>query len=304
MKYGVIYIKICPKEGTPGDWIKYCQILSATPKSFQLNAKVIADDINSRYSDDIVIPMDIDVHPGCTTTPESVKEIAEDMYNQFCELVERQGIPNSVRCVYSVGELRNVNVDSTHHLGNDKIMVKLGRFLDESDEPGIFEVDGTDRILESIEEMEEDSEDIMQELKDEGFKISFERDTSILGVKDTFFSVLIERPYFSPAREIHGLPSPPGGLYSGDIFAWKEVKGAVIRLNDWYYSHSGRDYTPGINGEISNKLTNMGIKVETKSPFRMFSGGTEFGIGWSSPEDFDSLGDTITFTRLTIAMML
>jgi len=304
MKYGVIYIKICPKEGTPGDWIKYCQILSATPKSFQLNAKVIADDINSRYSDDIVIPMDIDVNPGCTTTPESVKEIAEDMYNQFCELVERQGIPNSVRCVYSVGELRNVNVDSTHHLGNDKIMVKLGRFLDESDEPGIFEVDGTDRILESIEEMEEDSEDIMQELKDEGFKISFERDTSILGVKDTFFSVLIERPYFSPAREIPGLPSPPGGLYSGDIFAWKEVKGAVIRLNDWYYSHSGRDYTPGINGEISNKLTNMGIKVETKSPFRMFSGGTEFGIGWSSPEDFDSLGDTITFTRLTIAMML
>lgn len=140
MEYGVIYIKICPKEGTPGEWIKYCQILSATPKSFQKNAEDIANDINTKYSDSIVIPMDIDVHPGCTTTPESVEEVATDMYNQFCELAERQGIPNSVRCVYSVGELSDVNVKSTHHLGNDEVMVEVGRFLDESDEIGLFRV--------------------------------------------------------------------------------------------------------------------------------------------------------------------
>ncbi len=140
MEYGVIYIKICPKKGSPGEWIKYCNILSSTPISFQQNVKSIADDINTKYSDSIVIPMDIDVHPGCTTTPESVEEVATDMYNQFCELVERQGIPNSIRCVYSVGELSNVNVDSTHHLGNDEVMVKLGHFLDESDEPGLFTI--------------------------------------------------------------------------------------------------------------------------------------------------------------------
>jgi hypothetical protein len=140
MEYGVIYIKICPKKGTPGEWIRYCQILSATPKSFQQNAEDIANDINTKYSDSIVIPMDIDVHPGCTTTPESVEEVATDMYNQFCDLAERQGVPNSIRCVYSVGELSNVEVDSTHHLGNYEVMVKVGRFLDESDEPGIFRV--------------------------------------------------------------------------------------------------------------------------------------------------------------------
>ena len=140
MEYGVIYIKVCPKDGTPGDWVKYCHILSATPKSFQQNAEGIANDINTKYSDSIVIPMDIDVHPGCTTTPESVEEVATDMYNQFCELVERQGIPNSVRCVYSIGELRNIDVDSTHHLGNDEVMVKVGRYLDESDEPGLFRI--------------------------------------------------------------------------------------------------------------------------------------------------------------------
>jgi hypothetical protein len=49
MKYGVIYIKICPKDGTPSDWIKYCQVLSGTPKSFQINSKAIADDIKENY---------------------------------------------------------------------------------------------------------------------------------------------------------------------------------------------------------------------------------------------------------------
>jgi hypothetical protein len=136
MDYGVIYIKVCPKG--PGEWIKYCHIFSSTPTSFQQNVREIANDINTKYSDSIVIPMDIDVHPGCTTTPESVEEVANDMYNQFCELTERQGISNSVRCVYSVGELSNVDVESTHQLGNDEVIVKVGRFLDESDEPGLF----------------------------------------------------------------------------------------------------------------------------------------------------------------------
>ena len=140
MEYGVIYIKICPPKGHKSEWVRYCHILSSTPKSFQQNAEDIANDINTKYSDSIVIPMDIDVHPGCTTTPEKVEEIATDMYNQFLELADRQGISNSVRCVYSIGELSNINVDSTHHLGNDEAMVKVGRFLDESDEPGIYKI--------------------------------------------------------------------------------------------------------------------------------------------------------------------
>ena len=138
MEYGVIYIKICPKGS--GEWIKYCHIFSSTPLSFQQNVKEIANDINTKYSDSIIIPMDIDVHPGCTTTLESVEEISNDMYNQFCELADRQGFSNSIRCVYSVGELSNVNVKSTHHLGNDEVMVRVGHFLDESDEPGIYKI--------------------------------------------------------------------------------------------------------------------------------------------------------------------
>lgn len=140
MEYGVIYIKICPPKGHPGEWIKYCHIFSSTPKSFQENVKQIANDINSKYQSDIFIPMDITIHPGCTTTDESVEMIATDIYNQFCELSERQGLGDYIRCVYSVGELSNIDVESTHELGNDEVMVNLGTYLDESDEPGLFRI--------------------------------------------------------------------------------------------------------------------------------------------------------------------
>ena len=136
MDYGVIYVKVCPKG--QGEWIKYCHILSSTPESFQKNVRDIANNINSKYSDYIIIPMDITVHPGCTTTSEKVEEIATDIYNQYLELSNRQGIPNSIRCVYSIGELSNINVKSTHRLGNDDVMVKLGRYLDSSDDDGLF----------------------------------------------------------------------------------------------------------------------------------------------------------------------
>jgi hypothetical protein len=139
MEYGVIYTKICPKDGTPGDWIKYCHFLSETPKSFQENVAIITEDINTRFKDEIVIPMDEDVHPGCTTKPEKVREIAEEMYRLYSEMCERQGIPNTVRTVYTIGELDNVDKESTHHL-HGETMVKLGRFLDESDETGIYEI--------------------------------------------------------------------------------------------------------------------------------------------------------------------
>ena len=140
MDYGIIYIKICPPKGSSGEWIKYCHIFSSTPKSFQQNVKIIVNDINTKYQDDIIIPMDISVHPGCVTKSESVELIANDIYNQHLDMVERQGIPNSVRCVYSIGELSNINVKSTHNLGNDDVMVKLGRYLDSSDEIGLFKV--------------------------------------------------------------------------------------------------------------------------------------------------------------------
>jgi hypothetical protein len=84
--------------------------------------------------------MDISLHPGCTTTADKVEDIATDMFNQFSDMMERNGLENCVREAYSIGEINNPSfVDSTHHLQDD-IMIQLGEYLDESDEPGLFKV--------------------------------------------------------------------------------------------------------------------------------------------------------------------
>ena len=146
MECGVIYIKICPPKGHKSEWIKYCYTFSSVPTSLQQNITKISNDINIKYVNDIIIPMDIMLHPGCTTKPEKVEEIATDMYNQYVEMMERQGAKNCIRCVYSTGELSNTDVESTHKLyhvsgqGYDDVMIKLGRYLDESDEPGLFNI--------------------------------------------------------------------------------------------------------------------------------------------------------------------
>lgn len=140
MKYGVIYVKICPPKGHNAEWIKYCHNLSSTPTSLQSNIKQIVNHINSKYEDDIVIPMDITVHPGCTTNSESVEKISNEIYSMYVDMMDRQGVKDCVRCVYSIGELSNINVGSTHHLGPDEVMINLGRYLDSSDESGIFKV--------------------------------------------------------------------------------------------------------------------------------------------------------------------
>lgn len=146
MECGVIYIKVCPPKGHSLEWIKYCYIFDSVPKPIQQNLIHIANDINTKYSDDIIIPMDTMLHPGCTTNPDRVEEIANDMYDQFLELSDRQGFSNYVRCVYSVGDISDINAISTHRLyhksgrGYDDVMVKVGRFLDESDDTGIFRI--------------------------------------------------------------------------------------------------------------------------------------------------------------------
>lgn len=91
-----------------------------------------------------------------------------------------------------------------------------------------------------------------------------------------YLKVTIKRPYDSVDREIPGAPVPPGGKYGKDIFLWKEVKDAIIRLNQWYFQEF------------------------KKTDFKIYSGGTEFGIGWNKEEDFSGIGDLISFTDIKI----
>lgn len=166
------------------------------------------------------------------------------------------------------------------------------------------------RAFESnIDRIEDDVMDILLELEDKGLQVSVsktrhdvEDDSLQRNIKrtDTFIEVYINRPWGSKDRVIPGAPEPPSGKYPGPIFLWMEVKDAIIRLNNWYYDYSGQEGTPGISGRTVGDLEKLGIKYKTNSPFRMFNGGVEFGIGWYKPEDFENVGDFISFTSLKI----
>ena len=163
----------------------------------------------------------------------------------------------------------------------------------------------------NIDDVEDDVRDILLELEDTGlFQVEIDRtrkdkqSSSVKGYTEIFLEVRIMRPWNSPKRVIPGAPEPPGGTYPGDIFLWKEIKDVIVRLNQWYYEYSGNEFTPGISGKTAQELAKIGIKYDTNSPFRMFNGGIEFGIGWYKPEDFDNLGDFISFTSLRIEMKL
>jgi hypothetical protein len=158
----------------------------------------------------------------------------------------------------------------------------------------------TYKLFESrIEDMEDVIKDILLELEDLGLQIEMDRTrkdggSSKTGYTNTFVEVRIIRPSGSPDRVIPGVTQPPSGKYPGNLFFWYEVKDAIIRLNEWYYDYSGNEYTPA--------GARIGYR-EIVGPFRMFSSGVgEFGIGWHKPEDFDGLGDFISFSSLRIEM--
>jgi len=136
MDYGVIYMKFVPK-GKPS-WIKYCHLFGALPEDLKDGIKKIVFSINYEYKDNLVIPMNVDAHPGCIVKSCSVDKIAETIYGMGSVLLNKLNVDPFVRVIYSIGEIRNVNIGSIHQVANDDVMVKVGHYLDESDEPGIF----------------------------------------------------------------------------------------------------------------------------------------------------------------------
>ena len=104
-----------------------------------------------------------------------------------------------------------------------------------------------------------------------------------------------------------------GGLM-GFEFIWRDIKDTIFRLMDYYYSENAK---PEINNNkivLSNK-EKMTIKDLYNSPFRLFGyirNGfaasdrmVEFGIGFTSEEDFNnaqdnSIGDYTIFEKIKI----
>lgn len=130
------------------------------------------------------------------------------------------------------------------------------------------------------------------------FKVDIEY-ASRGGIKESMIvfitrDILGRVSYGQKTREIPGAPVPPGGGYPAELFMWFEIKDTVISLCEYVYSET--------ESEPIDNRTQHPIQ-RRKSVFRMFSSGTEFGIGWHKEEDF-TLGDFISFTHLKLVIKL
>lgn len=140
-EYGVFYLKTVFPKGHRLEWLNYLHISSALPKDLSDELNLLVSDINSK--DGIVIPMDKGVDPGCVTKPEIIEDVANEVYNRFCEIFEKltsDNVKNCIRLVWGFGEIEDVNYESTHYLPAYPIMIKIGRFLDSSNMSGIYKV--------------------------------------------------------------------------------------------------------------------------------------------------------------------
>jgi len=141
MEYGVFYLKTVFPKGHRLEWLNYLHISKYMPKDLSDELNLLVSEINSKNG--IIIPMDKGVDPGCVTTPEIIEEVANEVYNRYCEIFERltsDNVKDCIRLVWGIGEMEDVNYKSTHYLPSYPIMIKVGRFLDSSKKSGIYKV--------------------------------------------------------------------------------------------------------------------------------------------------------------------
>lgn len=144
-EYGVLYLKVWFPAGHKYEWLRHCVLTKMLPIELQLEISNLSKEINEKYKDDIIIPMDNSIHPGCVTTKESVEEIAKSIYDGFLNIFNKlTGEDNCVILVYGVGDMDQYNIEnkykSTHEVEYYPIMIKVGRYLDGLKEPGIYKV--------------------------------------------------------------------------------------------------------------------------------------------------------------------
>jgi hypothetical protein len=170
---------------------------------------------------------------------------------------------------------------------NDKPLLKF-RIVKES----IDELESEIRSILSSELPEEVNTDISRIRKD----VEIEPERYLNKTRtDLYLEIYIRRPWNSPNRNIPGVVNPEGG-YPGNLLFWYEIKEAIIRLTNWYYSVYAM-YDP------IDKDTELRTEKD-KSPLRFFTSGIEMYIGFNKEEDFDKIDDFISFTNFRMVVKL
>jgi len=143
-EYGVLYAQVALPTNHKLAWLRHCALTNILPKDIQKEIKKLSDNINTKYKNVIIIPMDNRILTGCTTKPEAIDEVANAIYEGMSSIFKKLlNEDNCIRLVYSTGEMDSKHIktcNSTHEIGHFPIMVKVGRYLDSSNNPGIFNI--------------------------------------------------------------------------------------------------------------------------------------------------------------------
>lgn len=142
-EYGVLYAKVCVPRENKIHWLGHCAMYNILPKDLKREIKILSENINKKYKDSIVIPMDKRIMPGITTNPEVIEQVAQDIFDGMNLMMEKiTGDTNCIRLVWGIGEMDEEIEDreSSHMIGNYPIMIKVGQTLDNGWKPGIFKV--------------------------------------------------------------------------------------------------------------------------------------------------------------------
>jgi len=138
MKHCLIYLKMVPKDKL--SWIKYCHIFNALPKELQDNIKIILDELNEKYKDDLIIPFTYTSQAGCLVNPKVGSKVANELFVKYDSMMKKYIDEPSIRIVFGTGDIERIDFDSVHKLHNEPIIVKVGTTLDSSNQPGIWGV--------------------------------------------------------------------------------------------------------------------------------------------------------------------
>ena len=153
------------------------------------------------------------------------------------------------------------------------------------------------------ERRENDIRDISLEFEDAGLICSISKIRKDVELEDfwkksrvdKYLEIYLSRPWNSPKRQIPGVVNPEGG-YPGNLFFWYEIKDTVIRLAKWYYE------VEAIYDPIDKSVVYRNEKDQ--SPLRFFGSGIEMLSGCSKEEDFQKVGDFISFTNFRIMIRI
>lgn len=154
-KYGVFYLTPCFPKDHDQEWLTHCKIsiFDISNDESLLEIKNLISNLNEKYKDVIYLPIDESIHPGCCSTPDSIEDIATELYNGLELIFNKMFGSSYIKLAWSVIELDDIeSVSSLHRVATRKKLpsgvsaasnldiIKFGRAFDKIKEPGIYHI--------------------------------------------------------------------------------------------------------------------------------------------------------------------